>query len=49
VKITADELKDKVATNTVFFLYLALATFVLTYVYMGTFIWSGIEFIFDYS
>lgn len=40
-KITADELLQKVSVNTVFFLYLALGTFILTYIYMGTFIWTA--------
>lgn len=40
-RITADELTSKVSTNTVFFLYLALGTFILTYIYMGTFIWTA--------
>ena len=29
------------ASNTLFFLYLAIATLVLTYIYMGTFIWTA--------
>ncbi|KAI8910240.1 P-loop containing nucleoside triphosphate hydrolase protein [Gorgonomyces haynaldii] len=41
VLITADELMSEIVTNTLYFVYLAIASFVTTYIYMAIFVWTS--------